>query len=98
MPRHILCSMKEEKKTGSYYTPLELIQFMVDYLENVCAHRYKRMRKNEKNLEVIRTEAGESQKLSGAQKASQRAAAVVKKQDEELAIPADKRRASGTHQ
>lgn len=25
--------MKEEKKTGSYYTPLELIQFMVDYLE-----------------------------------------------------------------
>ena len=44
------------------------------------------MRKNEKNLEVIRTEAGESQKLSGAQKASQRAAAVVKKQDEELAI------------
>lgn len=42
--------------------------------------------KNEKNLEVIRTEAGESQKLSGAQKASQRAAAVVKKQDEELAI------------
>ena len=30
---------------------------MVDYLENVCAHRYKRMRKNEKNLEVIRTEA-----------------------------------------
>lgn len=40
----------------------------------------------EKNLEVIRTEAGESQKLSGAQKASQRAAAVVKKQDEELAI------------
>lgn len=60
--------------------------YMVDYLENVCAHRYKRMRKNEKNLEVIRTEAGESQKLSGAQKASQRAAAVVKKQDEELAI------------
>jgi len=58
--------------------------YMVDYLENVCAH--KRMRKNEKNLEVIRTEAGESQKLSGAQKASQRAAAVVKKQDEELAI------------
>ena len=60
--------------------------YMIDYLENVCAHRYKRMRKNEKNLEVIRTEAGESQKLSGAQKASQRAAAVVKKQDEELAI------------
>lgn len=25
--------MKEEKKTGSYYTPLDLIQFMVDYLE-----------------------------------------------------------------
>lgn len=24
--------MKEEKKTGSYYTPLELIHFMVDYL------------------------------------------------------------------
>ena len=42
--------------------------YMVDYLENVCAHRYKRMRKNEKNLEVIRTEAGESQKLSGAQR------------------------------
>ena len=30
--------------------------YMVDYLENVCAHRCKRMRKNEKNLEVIRTE------------------------------------------
>lgn len=25
--------MKEEKKTGSYYTPIELIQFMVEYLE-----------------------------------------------------------------
>lgn len=25
--------MKEEKKTGSYYTPMELIRFMVDYLE-----------------------------------------------------------------
>ena len=65
---------------------IQIQNYMVDYLENVCAHRYKRMRKNEKNLEVIRTEAGESQKLSGAQKASQRAAAVVKKQDEELAI------------
>ena len=35
--------------------------YMVDYLENVCAHRYKRMRKNEKNLEVIRTEAGDEE-------------------------------------
>lgn len=25
--------MKEEKKTGSYYTPMDLIMFMVDYLE-----------------------------------------------------------------
>lgn len=25
--------MKEEKKTGSYYTPMELIRFMVEYLE-----------------------------------------------------------------
>ncbi len=25
--------MKEEKKTGSYYTPMELIRFMIDYLE-----------------------------------------------------------------
>jgi adenine-specific DNA-methyltransferase len=25
--------MKEDKKTGSYYTPLNLIQFMLDYLE-----------------------------------------------------------------
>lgn len=60
--------------------------YMVDYLENVCAHRCKRMRKNEKNLEVIRSEAAEPQKLSGAQKASQRAAAVVKQQDNELSI------------
>lgn len=25
--------MKEEKKTGSYYTPMDLIRFMIDYLE-----------------------------------------------------------------
>ena len=59
--------------------------YMVDYLENVCAHRYKRMRKNDKNLEVIRTETAEPQKLSGAQRASKRAAATVKEQEAEFA-------------
>lgn len=58
--------------------------YMVDYLENVCAHRYKRMRKNDKNLEVIRTETAEPQKLSGAQRASKRAAAAVKEQEAEF--------------
>ncbi len=60
--------------------------YMVDYLENVCSHKFKRVRQNDKNLDVIRPEATVNQKMSGAQKASKRAAAAVKEQESELSI------------
>ena len=60
--------------------------YMVDYLENVCAHRYKRMRKMKKIWRYPYGGKENPRNYPDAQKASQRAAAVVKKQDEELAI------------
>lgn len=42
--------------------------YMVDYLENVCAHKYRRVRQTEKNLDVITSEATNAQRAADQQR------------------------------
>lgn len=59
--------------TDEHYKIEAVRNYMVDYLENVCAHKFKRVRQTEKerNLDVINPENSASQR--GSQRAGQRA-------------------------